>query len=406
MQASLHLNNLDNYALCHLFKWLSPEDLSRTSAVCRRWNAIARDHFLWKPFVEQKLSPFPKPPEMPYWKHYNQHAPGLVFRSLSVLKGEIFSAWGKTIFVWKMPSIGGDKNYDCIRTTTSHTSTITSFALCRLGLTHLLITGSLDKTLQIFIPQAHSRHYRAIQTLHGHTSAVSKIACLGDFILSASTEGEGCLWKCDTVSQRYTSLQMNEKLHSKGIKLLKTASHIFQFITVGKNNCIKFWSVCGGKIKKQQSIKIKDEVISSIAYCHFNPMLLAGTQSGKLLFFKKDRSFQYTLVRAIDAHQSEISAITLIRRDNFLLTAGKDKRVIMWEKAFNPKDATAVKIIHTTEHAHPRHLSVTISNRSRKISKILYPAGNSLCILSFSPDPIKKHCVTATEPHEQRIIYG
>jgi len=403
MNAAPNINNFDDVHLCCIFQWLSQRDLAAASGVCLRWRNVTRDFTLWKPFTQKELIHIPKPLATPFWEHYSKNARGLKFRSVKVVRGEAISAWGKTITVWQRHPVL-PHTYECKQTTTSHTGTITCFALRQIGLTHLVITGSADTTLKVHTSSPHNLEYHELQTLRGHTSCITRIACFSHYILSATSEGKGCLWTYKTQDRQFSAIQLNIELDSQGINILEGAAHIQQFITVGKGNSIKFWSIDHGKkLICRDQFKIEGEVITSAVYCHFQPTLLLGTESGKILVYGKRSSINFHCQAIFEGHREGVAALNIAGRDRYLLSAGRDRKIKVWDlKSESPLLSHSNTI--DIEEKSISSLEGTISNQSGRLHRLLYPTDGFLRILQFLPNQINRYAVTAAEPFEQKKV--
>ena len=215
------INRIGNDHLYHILKWLPPKDLAVSAKVCVLWKQLIQDNIFWKSHTYKALPHFQIIPNIPHWVHYSMNAPGIPFRKIHVSGSRICSAWGKTITVWT-PSIGQPQHYEYHQITTSHSNTISCFAMRYFGLLNVLITGSTNGEIKVYNVSNHLTAFDEAQTLNRHRKAIKTIDGFGPCLLTSEYTGSACLWKFSTYELNFHLLQENIETHKDGLSLVAT----------------------------------------------------------------------------------------------------------------------------------------------------------------------------------------
>lgn len=400
MNEPLTLDKIGNDVLFHIFKWLEPRDLSICLRVCSTWYTLIQDNAFWRPLVQRDLPLFPKSDQVSHWQHYNRNAKGITFKSIHVFRSGIYSAWGKTAAVWKR-SIGLPVRYDFYPTTTSHDSTITCFAVRNIGLVNLLITGSSNGTIKVLESGFNTNDFSEVQSISTRNTALKVIEGVGSYLLTASNEGIGSLWKFCTHQRNYKLLQQTAILHEGSLHVTATVPHLNQFISVGRDNCIRFWMIKNNSLQLFSELDSIEEQISCISYCNFLHLLLIGTDSGGLFIYQHDLNGEFRCVRTIQIHTGKVTALNTVSKDKYILSAGGDNEVKVCKISPKTHQLTCLKEIFLTEKSKVTSISGMISQQTKKLRTIYFSSTKQINVITFLQGQLQHDSFKVDEPHRQ-----
>jgi WD40 repeat protein len=397
---------LTDDALLHIFSWLKPIELARSTSTCRRWRCLAKSNCLWRPNINRDLPHFPLAKRMTPFDHYCINGRGIRLKKLHIANELIFSAWGKTLCIWEKQA-GFPIQYSCYRTQTDHTAAIESFAVRQIGLLSLVITGSADNAIKVWRKKTQSKTYTLLQTLTNHKSPVISIQGIHDFLFCGSTDGELSVWKYSISFKGFKPAQSPIKAHRCGLRMLLAAPHLRCLFTVGENNQIKVWNLGIHKLRRKQTLNLSIPRITAIAYDHLTDQVFCSSFEGRFYEFEKDVHNHFTLKSIAIVSNANLLDITVCQKIKKVITLENGNIIRIWSKKDETmQNLTQEKEIHLTGSNQATGI-FTIPN-GNQISKIYYIQNNELKMLDFYPFNRQPRCkqftITAAEFHETRPI--
>lgn len=398
MNDPVTLNTIGNDGLYHILKWLGPRDLATCSKVCSAWQQLLYDNAFWRYWVHKDLPHFTIPEDSSYWIHYNCNAYGLPFKSIHVHRSGIYSAWGKTIAVWKR-RIGLQPVYDFYQTTTTHTAAINCFAVRQIGLISILLTGSCDGTLKMHQSLLNGHEFHELQSAKVTDAPLKSIEIVSSYMLACSSSGFASLWKYSAQSNNFDLLENGKNLQQKGLHLSATVPKTNQFITVGNNNSIKFWLVQRRKLHLISTIEPIEEKITCITYCNFLNILLVGTAGGSLKFFRPGLHGVYECFQTVQLHTDKITAISTVSKDQYILTAGAEFVIKVCKINTKDHEIRCIKEIFQTEENLITSISGLYSQQTKGLKQICYSSTQQINVLTLLDGQIKDASFKVGEPH-------
>ncbi|MCS7003990.1 MAG: caspase family protein [Cytophagales bacterium] len=209
-----------------------------------------------------------------------------------------------------------------LRVQLGHSDWISDVAFSSDG--NFLITASDDKTLKIW----ETNQWRLLRTLEGHRAKINTIALNADeeTIISADARGEIIFWN------------LNDGLKLKQVDIGE--EEIIQLYFVPQTNVLLVITdekeIIALDTEKNTIIWQVTETYQPlcIAVSKDNKIIVTGAENGTFAFRNWHDGKKR---REIEAHIGAIQDV-LITPENQIITAGKDKRIRMWDKNGEPLD--------------------------------------------------------------------
>ena len=203
--------------------------------------------------------------------------------------------------------------------------------------TQVLISGSRDKTVLIwkFNPESKvvSDFGEPVQSLTGHNHFISDLALTNDnnYLLSASWDKTMRLWD---LRNGKTTQRFVEDGHTKEVLSCAISSDGRYILSSGADRDIKLWNVkghCKHTVKEYNH----NDWVSKVRFIPSSSKTTVGGQYFASVgwdgYLKIWNNQTFSIKDSIRVHDANINAITVSPRGNFIVTGGKDKKVLVFD---------------------------------------------------------------------------
>jgi WD40 repeat protein len=202
-----------------------------------------------------------------------------------------------------------------------HTKRVSSLAFSSDG--RWLASGSDDQTIIL----AEAATGRVSRVFKGHTAPVTSVAFSKDCktVISASRDGTMKLWPTDTVEEPIT-LQPN--LGEIGVM---AASPNGQFLAAkGTSGALRLWKWGDWKTPRT----INDGMVAALAFSSDGEFLACGADDNKpSVPIRIYKTSDGKLAQTLTGHANTVGALAFSRDGKSLVSAGRDRKVIVWKIA-------------------------------------------------------------------------
>ncbi len=378
--------------LLNIYEFLSERDLMAVRTVCSLWKRISAENSLWKEKIKMKTPlSFAAGPEENILGHYALNRPGAAIRCLKSHLGKAYSAWGKTIAVWKADYSYQHTCLKCTYTETDHTASINAFYYQKKGSTPFITTASSDKTLKIWKQILGSDRFENSGTLEAHQTAITAVTGTSRCLFSGSEDGKIAYWADD-----YNSLKPSYHLrqlfygHSRGISVLKTDGiYSFRKLFSGSiDGTVKVWQKNGKVLSWSQTLLGHQGEITAIAYEPCNDILATGSVDRTIRLWKK-ASRTYECV-ALLQHPEKITDVLFLSGPFRLAAAAADGSIRIWEKRPQEEQyeiASEISLGAPVRYATLEHVSAFTFDT---VSSLYCVTEKSFSIIKLAENPPKR----------------
>ena len=231
-------------------------------------------------------------------------------------------------------------NWTRIKAMTEHTNKITSFLLAKKDSQELLISASLDSTLQVW----HGKSYGECSTLSRHKSGVTCLAYSKSegLLASGSQDGNICLW--DITHSKCTAVLTG---HTKAVACLDFTPDGTHLISGSDDTTACVWITsdgnCAQVIRYTDSVKalcaVSDSMFIAGAHCGHNQLKSWSTKTGEC-------------AGNFVAHTHAVMCMLIVDSQH-ILTGSRDGTIRIWDH----ETSTLVSTIDLQSQV--KHISLT-----------------------------------------------
>jgi len=263
-----------------------------------------------------------------------------------------------------------------------------------------LITASQDKTLKVW----ETKQWKLLRTLEGHQAKIHSFTFSpsGKFIISADNNGEIIFWKTEDgtivrqISEFQEAILQMTFLPQTNIMLLLMGDKSIIALDAEKQTII--WQL---PAETYQPL--------CMAISPDGKLLATGAENGVLTFRNPQNGKK---IKDIEAHISSINDVVFTPDGNQIITAGKDKRIRLWNKNGEPiDDFTGHKapVLALALSADGKQLASASEDKtfrlwdmaSKTLIRITEAHSFAVTCISFSPD--SRYTVTGSEDNTAKI---
>ncbi|KIM55986.1 hypothetical protein SCLCIDRAFT_17245 [Scleroderma citrinum Foug A] len=246
---------------------------------------------------------------------------GVLSRTLT---GHELGVWAVHLVSWGQPnpivvSGGCDKRlrvWDvvtgrCIYVLDGHTSTIRCIRV--LHNRPLAVTGSRDTTIRVWNIQKGT----LLRVLQGHQQSVRCLDVCGNRVVSGSYDATCRVWNVDTGECLHV-------LRGHGLQIYSVAFDGVHIASGGIDTTVRVWDAESGNCKAL--LQGHTALVCQLQLSASAGLLATGGSDGRVITFSLH---DYSPLQRIAAHDSSVTSLQF--DSNFLITAGNDGRVRMYE---------------------------------------------------------------------------
>lgn len=179
-----------------IYAYLRPCELGTIARVSLLWNRLANDDCLWRKFCMQSWPYVPKSEGLNWKEYFQKYHKTNIIRDFFSIRKTLYSVSEKTITIWKEST--EPNRYDCQSFLTNHHHLITRLFVTFEGNrtpSTILLTGSVDTTIKIWVPDQDGTLFNCLETLEGHEDAITALKQTGNFLFSGSKDKTIKIWQ-------------------------------------------------------------------------------------------------------------------------------------------------------------------------------------------------------------------
>lgn len=332
--------------LIHIFKFLSPAELSINAKVCRQWESIVSDNLLWRP-ISKSLWPESQIKNYENWKkYYIARMQSQNTRVLCNRRGYLYSVEDRYIKIWKQNTLYYAARHRPLFTVidieTDHTAPITCFQLQYNPYSKMnprLLTGSADTTIKIWKKVANSEvdSFRCHETLEGHIDRITALATEQDWIFSGSADKSINAWKSD-FSKGNTNTRLIHVLkgHAGKITALQIGKRDHRGVVLYSSSgdtTIRVWNIYNEITATcVQTLNGHTGPITCLSASVYDRFIVSGSTDKTIRVWEKNMHGILKIVDCIEAHAGTVRSVQKIRFSPYILSSSDDGSVKIWKK--------------------------------------------------------------------------
>eukprot|EP00792_Barthelona_sp_PAP020_P006535 TRINITY_DN3024_c0_g2_i1.p2 TRINITY_DN3024_c0_g2~~TRINITY_DN3024_c0_g2_i1.p2 ORF type:complete len:319 (-),score=80.72 TRINITY_DN3024_c0_g2_i1:1270-2226(-) len=216
-----------------------------------------------------------------------------------------------------------------IATLDGHSGWVTSIATSEAK-PDIFVSASRDKTVMVWdILKDENQFAAPKKLLTGHNGAVQDCVLSndGDYVLSASWDKTLNLYKIETGERaiRFAGAHQND------VMACAFTPQVRGIVSVGRDRSIVTWNLEGEVIEKTENAH--QHWVSCIAFSKQtnNLRYVTGGWDNMVNVWKIDEEGNHVKLATLKGHSDTVNAVCVSADDSIVMTAGRDKKVLVWE---------------------------------------------------------------------------
>uniref|UniRef100_A0A914VXT5 F-box domain-containing protein n=1 Tax=Plectus sambesii TaxID=2011161 RepID=A0A914VXT5_9BILA len=354
------ISELPKEIAVQILSLLSPVDVAKAAAVCRRWRTISEDNKMWKEKCQEMGVPLPgrnprrqtgscyirSPYKASYLRHHHvqfnwRRSPSPLSRQ-QVLKGHdehvitclqicgdiiVSGSDDNTLRVWSAA------RGECVHILVGHTGGVWSSQMSLDGA--MVLSGSTDRTVRVWSTASG----KCLHNLQGHTSTVRCLSLRDNTVVSGSRDTTLRVWDVTTGECRRVLMG-----HVAAIRCVQFDGE--RVVSGAYDYTIKVWMASTGSCV--HTLAGHTNRVYSLLFESARNLVVSGSLDTSIRVWDIEKGVcQQTLI----GHQSLTSGMQL--RDDLLVSGNADSTIKVW----NIKDGQCLQTLAGKE----RHQSAVTS---------------------------------------------
>ena len=230
------------------------------------------------------------------------------------------------------------KGYKLHQTLEGHSGTVNSVSLDPDG--RIIVSASHDKTLKIWIRDADSMDFKLNQTLDGHKLWVQSVCISADAstIFSSSSNKKLKIWVKEQFTPNYNLLQTINDLPSSAFDISATPNGGTLIAGLGGNTAriwVKDEEIVQDPYKMLQVLVGHTQKVVSVDISEDSKTVITGSSDNTVRIWMRGSAGPASLfkqIQAIEDHSATVGTVMLSKDKNTLISGARDKTVKIWKR--------------------------------------------------------------------------